>query len=206
MCMYINKRGRFSQPESRESQLNQWADGDDGIRCPWQQPLPHLYPWGCELESQNYSDGFSQNGGNHHNKHDSRQHLLEDPGGGLECPMKSKVRGSRGWGRWAGVAESPVNTLDYGCVAILHKNAKNHSCEDRQAKSFTGKYHPHRISIGQEDHNFWEAMISITIWVLIVWTLHTLLHIWQEKHGATNLGSMILKSPQNIHIWPNRYD
>ena len=83
MCIHVNGRGRGSQPDSTEGHLNQWADGNDQIGCPWKQPLPHLSPWGCDLESQDYSDGFSQNGGNSHSEHDSKCHLLEDAGGSV---------------------------------------------------------------------------------------------------------------------------
>lgn len=50
-------------------------------------------------------------------------------------------------------AESPVFSFDYGGVPVLHKDAKNYSCEDRQTKGSAGKDHPQRIFIGQEGHS-----------------------------------------------------
>lgn len=64
---------------------------------------------------------------------------------------------------------------------MLHKDPKNHNCEDRKAKSYAGQCCPQWIFISQEGYSLWEAVIPPTVWILVIWAFCTIIRIWGEK-------------------------
>jgi hypothetical protein len=76
------------------------------------------------------------------------------------------------------VGESPVIGLDNGSVSVFYKDPKNSSCEYREDQSHAGQSQTQGIFITQKGHRFLEAVVLVLVGILMICTLHTLIHVW----------------------------
>jgi hypothetical protein len=76
------------------------------------------------------------------------------------------------------VGKSPVIGFDNGSASVLHEDPKNSSCEYREYHSHAGQSQTQGIFITQKDHRFLEAVVLLSVGILMICTLHTLIHIW----------------------------
>jgi uncharacterized membrane protein YiaA len=69
-------------------------------------------------------------------------------------------------------------SLDNGSVFVLHKDPKNSSCKYREDHSHAGQSQTQGIFITQKGQSFLEAVVLLMVGILMIWTLHILIHVW----------------------------
>lgn len=74
---------------------------------------------------------------------------------------------------------------------MLHKDPKDSSCECREAQGHADKGLPQGVLIGQESHGLLEAGGVLSVGVLMIGTLHTLVHVWREMQSSSVLVSIV---------------
>jgi hypothetical protein len=61
---------------------------------------------------------------------------------------------------------------------VFHEDPENSSCEYREDQSHAGQSQTQGIFITQKGHRFLEAVVLVLVGILMICTLHTLIHVW----------------------------